>query len=172
MPALRRRSDMAAGDSKPVELVALGRAVRELRARRGISQETLAHRSYLHRNYVGAIERGEINPTFRILLELENGLWLPLTELIYTYERQRRALVTTAPSVPWHTRHQAAGPPSPPGETGPAQWAGAPCPPEATRPLSPHPTPSVRPVSFAAIVSRDGRRVGASGVRPTSGKQA
>jgi transcriptional regulator with XRE-family HTH domain len=61
---------MAAGDPKPAELVALGRAVRELRARRGISQETLAHRSYLHRNYVGAIERGEINPTFRILLKL------------------------------------------------------------------------------------------------------
>ena len=52
----------------------LGRAVRELRARRGLSQEELGFRAGLHRNYVGAIERGEINPTFRVLLKLERGL--------------------------------------------------------------------------------------------------
>jgi len=46
--------------------VAWGRVVRELRARRGLSQEELGFCSRLHRNYVGAIERGEINPTFRI----------------------------------------------------------------------------------------------------------
>jgi len=38
-----------------------GRAVKELRVRRGFSQEGLGFRSELHRNYVGAIERGEIN---------------------------------------------------------------------------------------------------------------
>ena len=42
---------------------ALGRAVRETRARRGLSQESLGYVAGLHRNYVGAIERGEINPT-------------------------------------------------------------------------------------------------------------
>jgi hypothetical protein len=44
---------------------ALGRALLELRARRGLSQEQLGFDAGLHRNYVGAIERGEINPTFR-----------------------------------------------------------------------------------------------------------
>jgi transcriptional regulator with XRE-family HTH domain len=67
---------------------ALGRAVLEARARRGISQEELGFRSRLHRNYVGAIERGEINPTFRTLLSLTAGLALPLSELIRLYERQ------------------------------------------------------------------------------------
>jgi transcriptional regulator with XRE-family HTH domain len=67
---------------------ALGRAVLEARARRGISQEELGFRSRLHRNYVGAIERGEINPTFRTLLSLTAGLALPLSELILLYERQ------------------------------------------------------------------------------------
>jgi transcriptional regulator with XRE-family HTH domain len=67
---------------------ALGRAVLEARARRGISQEELGFRSRLHRNYVGAIERGEINPTFRTLLSLTAGLALPLSELIQLYERQ------------------------------------------------------------------------------------
>ncbi|HEU4701289.1 MAG TPA: helix-turn-helix transcriptional regulator [Conexibacter sp.] len=42
---------------------ALGRALLELRARRGLSQEQLGADADLHRNYVGAIERGDINPT-------------------------------------------------------------------------------------------------------------
>lgn len=66
---------------------ALGRAVRELRARRGISQEELGDRSSLHRNYVGAIERAEINPTFATLLRLVGGLEVPLSVLIVLYER-------------------------------------------------------------------------------------
>jgi DNA-binding XRE family transcriptional regulator len=53
----------------PAEQIALGRAVYELRARRGLSQEELGFQSGLHRNYVGAIERGEQNITFRLLLK-------------------------------------------------------------------------------------------------------
>ncbi len=68
---------------------ALGAAVRELRARRGLSQERLGVRSRLHRNYVGAVERGEINPTLRVLLGLCRGLAISLAELVDVYERQR-----------------------------------------------------------------------------------
>jgi transcriptional regulator with XRE-family HTH domain len=60
----------------------LGRAVRELRARRGLSQEELGFRAGLHRNYVGAIERGEINPTFRTLLTVAKGLDIRLSSII------------------------------------------------------------------------------------------
>ncbi len=70
------------------EHIRLGRAVRELRARRGLSQEELGFRSGLHRNYVGAIERGEINPTFRVLLKVTEGLDVPLSELIELWERR------------------------------------------------------------------------------------
>jgi len=66
----------------------LGRAVRELRARRGLSQEELGFRSGLHRNYVGAIERGEINPTFRVLMKIAAGLQVPLSELVQLWERR------------------------------------------------------------------------------------
>lgn len=66
---------------------ALGRAVFEARARRGLSQEELGFRAKLHRNYVGAVERGEINPTFKTLLALTRGLALPLSELVGLYER-------------------------------------------------------------------------------------
>ncbi|MGN6190270.1 MAG: helix-turn-helix domain-containing protein [Conexibacter sp.] len=73
--------------AKSADHHALGRAVLEARARRGLSQEELGFRSRLHRNYVGAIERGEINPTFRTLLGLTTGLALPLSELVSLYER-------------------------------------------------------------------------------------
>ena len=76
------------------EHAALGAAVRELRARRGLSQEELGFTSGLHRNYVGAIERGEINATFRILLKLERGLGLPLAELVRLYERNMGEALT------------------------------------------------------------------------------
>jgi transcriptional regulator with XRE-family HTH domain len=69
---------------------ALGRAVREMRARRGLSQEALGFAADLHRNYVGAVERGLINPTLKTLLALVEGLGVPLSELVDVYERQLR----------------------------------------------------------------------------------
>jgi transcriptional regulator with XRE-family HTH domain len=67
----------------------LGNAVREARARRGLSQERLGALAGLHRNYVGAIERGEINPTFRVLQKLGDGLRMELSELFALYESRR-----------------------------------------------------------------------------------
>lgn len=66
--------------------VVLGRALREFRARRGLSQESFGFRAGMHRNYVGAIERGEVNPTFKILLKLARALDAPLSDLIRLYE--------------------------------------------------------------------------------------
>lgn len=80
------------GTSRPAlsaEHVVLGRAARELRARRVLSQEQLGAVAGLHRNYVGSIERGEINPTFRTLLALAGGLTVPLSELVALYELRR-----------------------------------------------------------------------------------
>jgi transcriptional regulator with XRE-family HTH domain len=72
----------------PPEQCALGAAVREIRARRGMSQEELGFDAGLHRNYVGAVERGEINPTFRIVLQVTRGLDVSVSELLAVYERQ------------------------------------------------------------------------------------
>ena len=66
--------------------VVLGRALREFRARRGLSQESFGFRAGMHRNYVGAIERGEVNPTFKTLLKLARALEAPLSDLIRLYE--------------------------------------------------------------------------------------
>lgn len=69
---------------------ALGEVVRLERARRRMSQETLGFRADLHRNYVGALERGEINPTFRVLLKFARGLGVPLSYLMSEAERYER----------------------------------------------------------------------------------
>ena len=70
------------------EYVILGRAVREVRARRSLTQEGLGRESALHRNYVGAIERGEINPTFRVLIKLSRGLGFELSEIMALWEER------------------------------------------------------------------------------------
>lgn len=67
---------------------AFGHVVRVTRVRHGLSQEALGDRADLHRNYIGAIERGEINPTFRVLLKLEAGLGIALSKLICLTERE------------------------------------------------------------------------------------
>jgi transcriptional regulator with XRE-family HTH domain len=72
-------------------LRAMGAAIRELRDRRGLSQEELGFAGKFHRNYVGLVERGQINPTFRILLQFCRALDVRLPELAYVYERQLAA---------------------------------------------------------------------------------
>ena len=75
-------------ESKSPDHEAFGRAVRELRTRRGYSQEVLGQHANVHRNYVGAVERGEINPTLRVVLKLVRGLDIGLDELVAVYLRQ------------------------------------------------------------------------------------
>ncbi len=56
--------------------------VRELRTHAGISQEELAHRTGLHRTYVGAIERAERNVSLATLEALATGLRVDPSRLI------------------------------------------------------------------------------------------
>jgi transcriptional regulator with XRE-family HTH domain len=53
-----------------------------MRTHRGLSQEALGHAAGLHRNYVGAIERGELNPTIRTTLRLAVGLQVRPSTLV------------------------------------------------------------------------------------------
>lgn len=82
---------------KSAEHAALGRTIRELRARRDLSQEQMGEASLMHRNYVGAIERGEINPTFSILQKISRGLSIPLSEIFALYEHRRDEYKKLAP---------------------------------------------------------------------------
>lgn len=76
--------------TKSPEHAALGRALRETRLNHGLSQEELAFRAGLHRNYVGGIERGEINTSFGVLIAVTRALGVPLSHLIEQYESNDR----------------------------------------------------------------------------------
>ena len=56
--------------------------VRALRGALGFSQEELAARAGLHRNYVGMIERAERNPTLSAIEGLSKGLKIRPSELV------------------------------------------------------------------------------------------
>ena len=60
----------------------LARNLRRLRAERGLSQEELAHRAGLNRNYVGMIEREENAATVDTMEQLAAALDVGATDLI------------------------------------------------------------------------------------------
>lgn len=71
------------------DLTALGHCFREFRNRLGISQEKLAERCELHKNYIGQVERGERNPSFVNIVKLCNGLNIGLSEFFAVYEERK-----------------------------------------------------------------------------------
>lgn len=63
-----------------------GQVVRDLREKRGLSQEELADRSGLHRNAVGLIERGQRIPSVETLFALSYGLGIKASTLVAKLE--------------------------------------------------------------------------------------
>jgi transcriptional regulator with XRE-family HTH domain len=59
----------------------LGEEVRELRARKKLSQEALAGLAGIHTNVVGRLERGSYNPTVMTLAALATKLGVTLEEM-------------------------------------------------------------------------------------------
>lgn len=62
------------GGGKDPELVAFGSRIVKLREAAGMTQESLAAAAGLHWTYVGQIERGERNLTYKNVLKLARGL--------------------------------------------------------------------------------------------------
>jgi transcriptional regulator with XRE-family HTH domain len=65
-------------------LRAFGKHLRELREKRGLSQEKLAEMADLHRNYAGLLERGSANPTLLAIVALARSLKIRPAKLIET----------------------------------------------------------------------------------------
>ncbi len=65
-------------------LVKLGLKIRELRKKHGLSQERLAVKANISPKYVGEIERGEVNISVSVLLEIAEALGVTCDELMET----------------------------------------------------------------------------------------
>ena len=60
--------------------------MRRLREERGYSQEKLAERADLHRNYVGGIERGERNVALENIVKLARALSVSPRDLFADFQ--------------------------------------------------------------------------------------
>lgn len=67
---------------------AFGIRVRELRQGLGLSQEGLAEKADLHRNYIGGIERGERNVGLINVGKLADALDVSVADLFGTFTRK------------------------------------------------------------------------------------
>ena len=68
---------------------AVGRRVRELRKTLAISQEELAERARLHRNYVGSVERGERDVGVGAIERIALALNVSLAEFFAPFRNKR-----------------------------------------------------------------------------------
>ena len=66
-----------------------GQRIRELRLRKGLSQEELAFRTGVHRTYLGGIERGERNPALKNIAAIAKALNITLSELFSFQDKKR-----------------------------------------------------------------------------------
>jgi transcriptional regulator with XRE-family HTH domain len=60
----------------------LGAGIREWRLRRNLTQEALAAAAKVHVNALGRVERGEANPTLKVLWKIATKLKLTVPQLI------------------------------------------------------------------------------------------
>ena len=72
-------------------LRAAGREIKQHRETRGLSQEALAEKAGLHRNYIGLIERGERNASLKALFAIAAALDMGLAELFASLHPQEPA---------------------------------------------------------------------------------
>lgn len=63
------------------ELINLGNRIRYLRKKRNMSIEDLALECEINRNYLGDLERGTRNPTYKVLLKICKGLKISIKHL-------------------------------------------------------------------------------------------
>jgi len=67
---------------------AFGIVLRQLREKAGFSQDSFAHTTGYHRNYIGQLERGEKSPSLSALFNLSQALDRVPSQLLPLVEKQ------------------------------------------------------------------------------------
>jgi len=68
--------------------IAFGIVLRQLREKAGHSQDSFAHATGYHRNYIGQLERGEKSPSLSALFNLSQALDRVPSQLLPPVEKQ------------------------------------------------------------------------------------
>lgn len=71
----------------PASNIALGKALRQIREREGLTQEDLADKAGLHSTWISAVERGVRDPRWSTVCQMAGGLGVRPMELIALAER-------------------------------------------------------------------------------------
>lgn len=69
---------------------AFGAVLRSIRNDRGLSQEELAFKADIHRNYVGLLERGVRQPSLATIFYIADALNLPASDLVAKVDIYRK----------------------------------------------------------------------------------
>jgi len=69
---------------------ALGKAIRQLREKKGLTQEAVAHDAEITTATLGVIERGLSNPTWATLKGIASALGVSMVEIARLTERLER----------------------------------------------------------------------------------
>ena len=69
---------------------ALGQAIREIREKRGLTQEVVAHEAGVTASTYGLIERGQSNPTWATVDDIASALGVSMVELAKRADRLKR----------------------------------------------------------------------------------
>jgi transcriptional regulator with XRE-family HTH domain len=87
-----RRAHESSGvaSGTPHRREALAAAIREIRGRKGLTQENVADAAGLNRKTVGSVERLESVPSFDALTAIAHGLGVAFSELALVYEARLR----------------------------------------------------------------------------------
>lgn len=75
---MAKKSPIFAGN---IQLVRIGKRIRELRIVKGLSQEALAEAALIDRSYLGGIERGEHNFNVINLIKISSALKVKASDL-------------------------------------------------------------------------------------------
>ena len=65
-----------------------GSVLKELRIEKGLSQEKLAEKSDLHKNYISLLETAQRQPTITTIFSIAKALGITATELINIVEKR------------------------------------------------------------------------------------
>ncbi len=67
---------------KDPDSILLGRRIRTLRTTKGLTQQKLGHQADVDYKFISEIERGNMNPSFKVLIKIARALDVELPEIL------------------------------------------------------------------------------------------